>query len=70
MEKEILFTDSEHLGGQHKTFTEGCYECAKESRLISAKRVVNRNWDNLYPQGRNEQALSRLDFNIDKNPLG
>ena len=40
MKKEISFNDSEHLGGQHKTFTEHCYECAKENRLLQAKKTV------------------------------
>jgi len=36
------FTDAEHLGGQHKTYTENCYECYKENRLLKAKQVVDK----------------------------
>lgn len=42
MEKEISFADSEHLGGQHKTFTENCSECFRENRILNAKRIVDR----------------------------
>ena len=50
MEKEISFNDSEHLGGQHNTFQENCYECSKENNLLQAKKtVVASN----YPEGIN-----------------
>lgn len=42
MEKEISFADSEHLGGQHKTFTSNCYECHRERRMLNAHATVNR----------------------------
>ena len=41
MEQEIEFADSEHLAGQHHTYQEGCYECAKENRLLKAKSLVD-----------------------------
>lgn len=41
------FADSEHLGGQHNTFTKGCYECYREDNIIQAHKTVNSHDDML-----------------------
>jgi hypothetical protein len=60
------FLTSEHLAGFHDKVTEGCYECWREQRIISAKKTV----DAIYPDGRNQHALDRLDYGEhNRNPL-
>ena len=65
---EVAFIESEHMGGQHKTYQANCSECHRERRLIQAKRTVSADWDLLYPDGRNRNAISRVDEWITKNP--
>lgn len=68
---EIAFIDSEHLAGFHTTFQEKCYECAREARLLKAKRTVDSRWSDLYPDNsRNQHALSHLDdFLLNRDDL-
>lgn len=55
-------TYAEHLF--HDTYQEGCSECWAENKLLKA-----HNWDHLYPEGRNQHALSRSDYSTNPNPL-
>lgn len=34
-----------------------------------AIKVKNKNWDLLYPEGRNANAISRSDYSTNRNPL-
>lgn len=61
------FLASEHMAGFHDKVTEGCYECHREQRIIKAKCVCN-DWNLLFPEGRTQHALDRLDYHF-KNPL-
>ena len=52
----------------HNTYQEGCSECYSENRIIQAKKTVSFN--ELYPEGRTQNALSKLDFGEhNRNPL-
>lgn len=57
---EIGFTDSEHLGGQHKTFQNGCYECASENRLKKSYRIVNIPKIEMLPKNWARDVMNKI----------
>jgi len=39
--QEYEFLTSEHMAGFHDKVVEGCYECARENRLIMTYKEIN-----------------------------
>lgn len=64
------FITSEHMAGFHNTVQEGCYECHREQRLISAKKTVqNLGYEDV--SDYNHSLMNPRDGGSpwDKNPL-
>ena len=40
-DKQFEFLESEHFGNFHNKVQAGCYECARERRLIQAKKSID-----------------------------
>lgn len=67
---EVRDEYGEHVA-YHQSFHNDCSECFRENRLLKARVTVNRDWEKLYPDGRNQHALDRLDYGEhNRNPLG
>ncbi len=71
--KELEFLEKEHKAGFHLIFTEHCYECHRQNRLLKAKKIVDRPSFNKYAHeeafGRNGQ-IDDPRFGFNSNPLG
>jgi hypothetical protein len=58
MEKDIEFLEQEHKGGFHNTYTEKCYECYKENRLIRTYGIVNQ--PEVMPVGWGQSIINKI----------